>query len=206
MFALILKGLLMGLAIAAPVGPMALLCLKLSLEKGIKSGIATGLGIAMADMSYGIIALLGFSAVMTTLLDYSDTIRVIGGTGLVALAVHGLLKALKKPKTTTLLPLTSSIASKDILLTFTTAYGLTITNPMTILVFLAIFAGLGNDVSHEGKWIIAAGIFLGSLGWWIVIAFIGSVLRTRLSPKIITAINIISGIIIGGFGVYILLM
>jgi putative LysE/RhtB family amino acid efflux pump len=206
MFALILKGLLMGLAIAAPVGPMALLCLKLSLEKGMKSGIATGLGIAMADMSYGIIALLGFSAVMTALLDYSETIRLIGGIGLIALAAHSLIKAIKKPETVKSAPLPSHIASKDVILTFTTAYGLTITNPMTILVFLAIFAGLSDEVSHEGKWIVVVGIFLGSLGWWIVIAFIGSVLRTRLSPKIITIINIISGIIIGGFGVYILLM
>ncbi|WP_085900089.1 LysE family translocator [Kiloniella majae] len=205
MLALILKGLLMGLAIAAPVGPMALLCLKLSLEKGIKSGIATGLGIAMADMSYGVVALLGFSAVMAVLLDYNETIRLIGGIGLVALGGYSLIKATRNREPVKLSPLTSRVVSKDFILTFTTAYGLTITNPMTILVFLAIFAGLGDDVSYEGKWIVATGIFLGSLGWWIMIAFIGSVLRTRVSPRIITAINITSGVIISGFGFYILL-
>ncbi|KLN60408.1 hypothetical protein WH96_11705 [Kiloniella spongiae] len=204
MLALILKGLLMGLAIAAPVGPMALLCLKLSLEKGIKSGIATGLGIAIADMTYGIVALLGFSALMTVLLDYNETIRLIGGVGLLALAIHSLLKVEKGKEAAKSKPLPQNIASKDLILIFTTAYGLTMTNPMTILVFLAIFAGLGDEVSHEGKWIVAVGIFFGSLGWWIVIAFIGSVLRTRLSPKIISTINIASGIIIGGFGLYIL--
>ncbi len=194
----------MGLAIAAPVGPMALLCLKLSLEKGIKSGIVAGLGIAMADMTYGLVALLGFSAVMTVLLDYNETIRLIGGIGLLGLASHTLFQAQKSKKTATPKPHAPRIASKDLIVTYTTAYGLTITNPMTILVFLAIFAGLGDEISHEGKWIVAAGIFMGSLGWWIIIACIGNILRARLSPNIIATINIISGIIIGGFGIYIL--
>ncbi|MCZ4279162.1 LysE family transporter [Kiloniella laminariae] len=204
MLILIIKGLLIGLAVAAPVGPMALLCLKFSLERGLSAGIATGFGIALADMSYGIIALLGLTAITSVLLDYNDIIRTVGGTILLLMAGFSLLKILRDHKRPAVAKLESRKSSR-LLLIFTSAYALTMTNPMTILTFLAIFAGLGAEAAQTERWIIASGIFVGSLGWWFCIAATGALLRTRLSTGTITAINLLSAVIIGGFGTYVLL-
>ncbi|WP_020592457.1 LysE family translocator [Kiloniella laminariae] len=204
MLILIIKGLLIGLAVAAPVGPMALLCLKFSLERGLPAGIATGFGIALADMTYGIFALLGLTAITSVLLDYNDVIRTAGGTILLFMAGFNLLKILrdhKRPEAAKL----ENRKSGGLFLIFTSAYALTITNPMTILTFLAIFAGLGAEVPQTERWVIAAGIFVGSLGWWFCIAATGAFLRTRLPTRVITGINLLSAVIIGVFGAYILL-
>ncbi|WP_419905822.1 LysE family translocator [Kiloniella sp.] len=203
MLALTIKGLMIGLAVAAPVGPMALLCLKLSLERGIMAGFATGLGIAIADMTYGILALLGLTAVMTLLLEHNDLIRSLGGSGLIIMAGFSVYKILRAPAVLHAAEIKDS-GSKGLIVAFSSAYALTITNPMTILVFLAIFAGLNNDGSGEERWIVALGIFLGSLGWWLFIALLGSVMRKHLPTSFIKAIDWLSALVIGGFGFYIL--
>lgn len=158
MLALVIKGLMIGLAVAAPVGPMALLCLKLSLERGIMAGIATGLGIAIADMTYGILALLGLTAVMTLLLEHNDMIRSLGGGGLIIMAGFSVYKILRAKPPTYAVEIESK-NPKGLFVAFSSAYALTITNPMTILVFLAIFAGINSDGSGDGRWIVALGIF-----------------------------------------------
>ncbi|MEH6630681.1 MAG: LysE family transporter [Halopseudomonas aestusnigri] len=203
MLVLIMKGLLIGLAVAAPVGPMALLCLKLSLERGIGAGIAAGLGIAIADMTYGIMALLGLSAVLSALLDHTEIIRTVGGTALILMAIYSIYKIMRE-RISRSAAVISGKNSKDLAVIFSSAYGLTITNPMTILVFISIFAGLSSDNSDDNKWIIALGIFLGSLGWWLFIALVGAILRKHLPTGFIKAINWLSALIIGGFGVYII--
>ena len=208
MLALTLKGLLIGLAVAAPVGPMALLCLKLSLERGIGAGIATGFGIAVADMTYGALALLGLTAVMALLLDYSDFIRTVGGSALILMAIYSTVKILREKKIPKAAALDKAALDKKLsgklILSFSSAYALTITNPMTILTFLAIFSGLGADAPSSDRWIIASGVFFGSLGWWLTIALIGSFLKTRIPKSFIKVINWLSALVIGGFGVFIL--
>ncbi len=202
MLALTIKGLLIGLAVAAPVGPMALLCLKLSLERGIGAGIATGFGIAVADMTYGALALLGLTAIMALLLEHSDFIRMIGGSALILMAIYSIFKILREKKSLNAAAIDKKMPRK-LLFTFSSAYALTITNPMTILTFLAIFSGLGADAPSTDRWIIASGVFFGSLGWWLCIALVGSLLKKRLSESYIKMIDWLSALIIGGFGVYI---
>lgn len=188
----LLKGLLVGFSIAAPVGPIGVLCIRRSLTYGRITGFISGLGAATADAIYGCIAGFGLSFISNFLVSQQIVFKILGGLFLCYL---GLKTFLEKPKTE---PVTSTQTAG----VFASTFLLTLTNPMTILSFLAIFAGLGLAAAthYLDAIILVIGVFLGSASWWLLLASGVSLFREKFNTQILKGINRISGIIILVFG------
>lgn len=190
MMLVFLKGLLIGFSIAAPVGPIGLLCIHRSLSHGFKMGLTTGLGAALADGIYGAIAAFGLSAISSMLISHQLWIRGIGGLFLIYLGCKLFLKQINEK-------LGTKNNEKSTLHAFTTTFFLTLTNPMTILSFVAIFAGLGMGTIHAGflhAVMMVTGVVVGSALWWIILSSITAfVLHKRLTMHSLKVINKISG-------------
>lgn len=194
-----LQGLAFGLALAVPVGPIGLLCIRRSLEDGFTVGFATGLGAAVADAGYGAVAAFGLTAVSGFLLAWQSPLALAGGAFLIWLGVG----AWRRPPAD---PAATPSRARRPLVAFAQTAVLTVANPQTVLTFVALFAGLGVMLGEDAGWVTAAvlvaGVFLGSAGWWLVLAGgVAAVLRHRLTPSVLAWINRAAGTAIVGFGV-----
>ena len=190
-----IRGLLIGFSIAAPVGPIGVLCIRRTLAEGRLAGFLSGMGAASADMFYGAVAAFGLTAVQDLLLGQSDWLRLVGGIFLLYLGVKTFLS---KPAQQT------AITSRGGLFgAYLTTFFLTITNPITILSFIAIFAGL-RLAETNGDYISATfmvlGVFLGSAAWWLTLSTGVSFLRDKFTPALLTWVNRLAGAIIFVFG------
>lgn len=199
MLTLFLKGLIIGFAIAAPAGPIGVLCIQRSLHDGFNVGLMTGLGAALADGTYGLIAGFGLTVISSMLVAHQQEIRLIGGLFLLYLGIKILLTpSYEKSKT--------NKPDKSPWHACATTYLLTLTNPMTILSFIAIFAGLGlgtvnTDYMHAAFLVI--GITLGSAIWWLLLSGgVALILQHRIAPHTMRTINWLSGLIMLAFGVF----
>lgn len=199
-FDFLIKGMILGFSIAAPVGPIGVLCIRKTLQYGRFSGLFSGLGAAFADAIYAAIAAFGLTVISNFLLSGQLWLRIIGGGFLIYLGW----------KTFTAKPLAESkdISHTTLLNDFVSTFFLTLTNPMTILSFLAVFAGIGlssvrGDYFQAGA--LVFGVFLGSAIWWFILSEGVTLFRKRVSQKVMTWINRIAGLIILGFGMAALL-
>ncbi|MDY0019523.1 MAG: LysE family transporter [Anaerolineae bacterium] len=198
--ALLFKGILIGFSIAAPVGPIGMLCMRRTLAKGRVTGIATGLGAATADAVYGCIGALGLTWVSGFLVDQQMWLRLIGGLFLCVLGVQTFLSNPTEE--------TASAKGEGLLGAYASTFFLTLTNPMTILSFAAIFAGLGignTQGDYLAAMLVVLGVFIGSATWWLTLSGGVSLLRVKVTPEGLRWINRTSGIIIAGFGLFALL-
>ena len=196
----LMKGILIGFSIAAPVGPIGVLCIRRTLAEGRATGFVSGLGAATADVVYGCIAGFGLTLVTRFLMDQQMWLRLFGGAFLCYLGVKTVLSR----------PADQSASAKGSGLAG--AYGstflLTLTNPMTILSFAAVFAGLGlasAGGSYASASILVLGVFAGSALWWLMLSGGVSLLRSRFDVPGLEWVNRISGVVIAGFGVVALL-
>lgn len=200
---LFFKGLAIGFSIAAPVGPIALLCIRTTLKQGRMAGFAVGAGAAVADTIYGAIGVLGIVMVMDFITGYSAALRLIGGAFLIYLGVRMML-AEGKPAAIDL------PGGKHIELgkNFLSSFFLTMTNPLTIFAFMAIFAGLGMSGIHNYSFALAviAGIFTGSMLWWLVLSTLVYRFKVKISEQNLHRINLAAGAVIAAFGVVALLL
>jgi threonine/homoserine/homoserine lactone efflux protein len=191
---LLVRGILAGLAIAIPVGPVNVLCVSRTITKGKKAGIISGLGAATADTFYGGIAGFSISLVINFLIREKFWIRLVGGALLV---IIGLVYWWKRP--TSLKEQQEESAHSD----YVTTFLLTLTNPTTVLSFMAVLAGL--RLGQPKPWFLTSfvvlGIFTGSMIWWIVLALIAGHFRDRVTDRTIVWMNRIAAIAIGGFGI-----
>ncbi|CAD5912236.1 Putative amino acid efflux protein YcgF [Planktothrix tepida] len=189
----LVKGLIIGFSIAAPVGPIGILCIRRSLSDGHWVGFFTGLGAASADAFYGFIAGFGLTIISNILVSQQIILKLIGGLFLCYL---GLKTALAKPAQDAANP------SGKVVSAYASTFFLTVTNPMTILSFVAIFAGLGlgssNNYGDAG--ILVLGVFLGSALWWLILVSGVSLFRDKISSDTLHWVNRMSGILIFGFG------
>lgn len=196
MLELFIKGIVIGFSIAAAVGPIGLLCIQRSLSDGFKIGFASGLGAATADGLYGLVAGFGLTAVSTALVAWQFWIRLLGGAFLVYLGVS-LMRAKPKDKAV------SVRHQRSLVRAYIETFFLTLTNPMTILSFVAIFAGVGVGVSgtdYASASLFVAGVALGSALWWLILSgVVAFVLRHRLSVAVIHRINMFSGFVMLAF-------
>jgi threonine/homoserine/homoserine lactone efflux protein len=193
---LFLKGLGFGFILAATVGPMWILCLRRTLAGGVLVGLASGMGIAIADALYGAIAAFGLTAISGLLLAQQRWIGLVGAALLIYLGIQAIVT---KPP-----PLETVARPTGLGTAFLSTLGLTLTNPPTILAFAAVFAALGLASSDDYALaaLVVLGVFLGSAAWWIVLAVAASRLRARIGPPLLRAINIASGIAILGFAAW----
>ena len=190
-----LKGLVIGFSIAAPVGPIGVLCIRRTLAQGRASGIISGLGAATADAIYGCIAGLGLTFISSLLISQQLWLRLIGGIFLCYLGV----------KTFITLPAEHAAKAKgsSLISSYASTCFLTLTNPMTVLSFAAVFAGLGlanTAGNYASAMILVLGVFIGSALWWLMLSGGISLFRAKLTPQRLQWINRISGIMIMMFG------
>ncbi len=196
----LIRGMVFGFSIAAPVGPMGVLCIRRTLAQGRGSGLVTGLGVATADGIYGCIAGFGLTFISSLLVSQQLWIRLIGGIFLCYLG----LKTFLAKSAEQLAP----AQGKGLWGSYWSALLLTLTNPMTILTFAAIFAGLGL-ASSAGHYASAAalvlGVFVGSALWWLFLSSVAGIFRAKFTARSLAWVNRISGLVIVSFGLLALL-
>jgi threonine/homoserine/homoserine lactone efflux protein len=192
----LLKGLLIGFSIAAPVGPIGVLCIRRTLANGRISGFVSGLGAATADGLYGTIAAFGLTLISDVLVGQQMWFRIIGGSFLLYL---GIKTFLSKPSEKS-----ASDKKGNLFVDYISTFFLTIMNPITILSFVAVFAGLGLSDS-SGNYISAilmvSGVILGSIGWWLILSNVINLFRAKFNPASLKIVNWISGGIMMVFAV-----
>lgn len=192
----LLKGLLIGFTIAAPVGPIGLLCVQRTLSRGRLAGFISGLGAASADAVYGSIAGFGIASLSTLLLAWQDELRWLGGLFLLYLGWRTLVAPLAEVQAEA-----PSVAG--LLGYYASTFLLTLTNPITIVAFIGIFAALGlasgGPDFQAAAWLVS-GVFLGSLLWWLLLALFIGVVRHRLDATAQRWLNRSAGGLILVFG------
>jgi threonine/homoserine/homoserine lactone efflux protein len=195
---LFVKGLIIGFSIAAPVGPIGILCIKNTIKKNYASGFFTGMGAATADMLYALIAALGLTTISDLLLDYKLWIQI---TGILFLGYLGIKSFIRSHDTVE----KHKSKAGSIIYDFVSTLFLTITNPITILSFLSIFTGVGliaDAISFDDSKNIIAGVFFGSTTWWLILTTISHFIKGKISNSFIKYIDYLSGAILLGFAVY----
>ncbi len=192
---LFIRGFLIGLSVAATLGPMAILCIRRTLADGRLAGLATGLGVATADGCYGAVAGFGLTVVSGALLGVQVWLRLIGGGFLCYLGLRTLLAAPAERA--------ANAPASNLPRAYVSALALTLTNPLTILSFAAIFAGLGAATGggYKTAALLVLGVFAGSASWWVILTTVVTALRARVTPRGLRWVNRVSGAIILGFGI-----
>lgn len=201
MLSLLLKGLIIGFSIAAPVGPIGILCINRTLKGGMLAGLVSGLGAALADAIYGCIAGFGLVSISQFLVAQQTPIRIAGGIFLLYLGLKIFFASSAKQNTID----TANTLWRDFISTFF----LTLTNPTTIISFIAIYASLGivdNNANYREAIVIVFGVFTGSLLWWCILSGSITLLHHKLSQNIMIWINRFSGLILLAFGIFALTM
>lgn len=191
----ILNGLVLGFSIAAPVGPIGLLCIRRTAARGFRSGLVSGLGAASADAVYGIIAAAGLTLVANFLVQQGTWLRVLGGAFLVFLGIKTFLST----------PPEESMEEKDSTLAgdYLSTFLLTLSNPMTIFSFAAILGGLnvGQGADFQlSAFLLVLGVFCGSALWWLTLSTVVYFLRGLASRRLLVWVNRIAGAAITIFG------
>jgi threonine/homoserine/homoserine lactone efflux protein len=197
---LLLRGALAGLAISAPVGPVNVLCISRTITKGRAAGLISGFGAAAADTIYGAIAGFSISFIISWLIEKLFWLRLVGGALLIFI---GIIYWFKKPKS-----LKESSGDAPAHSDFVTTFLLTLTNPTTVLSFLAVLAtlGLGEHRPARLSLFLVLGIFAGSLAWWAVLALISGYFRDRFTDRAVVWMNRIASFAISGFGLITMLL
>jgi threonine/homoserine/homoserine lactone efflux protein len=191
---LLVRGFVLGFTIAAAVGPISLLCIRRTLAEGRLVGLVSGMGVATGDATYGAIAAFGLTAVTDLLVDWRRALALIGGLFLLWLAWRTMRSVPGEAATD------ASGGRGGLPGAYLSMLGLTLTNPMTILSFAALFVGLGvTGGDAAGASLLTLGVFLGSAGWWVVLVTVVGTFRSRLTPARMRRINIASGALIGVF-------
>ena len=187
----------MGLAIAAPLGPIGALCIERTLRGGFRAGMAGGLGTALADALFAALAAAGFASFAATVALIERPLGLIGGAFLIWLGLRALRPA--PPRETV-----AAKAPPGALAVMATTFGLTLANPATILSFAAIFAGLGlaRTAGPAEAVAVVTGIFTGSLLWWALLSGTVALLRHRLPPGFARGTALASGAVMLGFGIW----
>lgn len=192
----LLKGIILGFSIAAPVGPIGILCIRRTLQFGRFSGLFSGLGAAAADVIYAVVAAFGLTFISNMLMAGQFWLRLIGGLFLLYLGWKTFFAKVNDR--------TKEVAHTSLAGDFISTFFLTITNPMTILSFLAVFAGLGlssmNSTYLEASSLVV-GVFLGSAAWWLILSEGVTLFRKKVSEKVMKWVNYFAGAIIIAFGI-----
>ncbi len=189
-FIFFLKGIVIGFAMAIPIGPIGIICIRKTLTEGRVKGLIIGLGAATADLLYSCIAAFGLTIISNTLMSQRTWIRLVGGALLLFLGVRTFIALPKDPKL--------DVNKGGSFRTYLTIVFLTLTNPMTIFAFLAIFAALGldSDLSYLSASALVIGVFIGSSLWFLILSTGASFFRNKLDLDGLKWVNKIAGILI----------
>ena len=197
MSSLLLRGFLLGLAVAASPGPIFFLCFRRTLAQGRLIGLASGLGVATADGFYAAIATFGVAALTSAFIAGRRPLAVIGGVVLILLGARILLERRKVAEAP------PAATARSLAWAYASTLGLTITNPATIVSFAALAAtlGFGTGAYAVGPAVVVIGVLLGSAAWWCILVIGASLLRSRVTPSVVTWISTVSGLAIAVLGI-----
>ena len=203
---LLIKSVLIGFTAAATLGPIALVTIQRTLRYGRRVGLATGFGVALADGTYGLVGALGLSALTQVLLDFQQVLALAGGGVLVFMGIKAFRSSIENPYTSD----TSEARPHGTLSAAASIFLLTLSNPVTIMFFSAVYAGLMLSETNlanftpVGSGLFALGVFAGSFSWWVILVSFISAARQRFRLHQLGWLNKVSGLAIAGFGVWVL--
>ena len=195
-YSLFFRGLVIGFSIAAPVGPIGVLCVRRTLADGRAAGLVSGLGAATADAFYGFVAGFGLTFISSFLVGQKVWLSLFGGLFLLYLGIKTLLSHPAEKE--------ANIKQHGLFGSYISTLVLTLTNPMTVLSFVAIFAGLGlanTDGGYDSAFILVLGVFLGSAAWWLLLSGSVGLFREKFNAQGLLWVNRVSGLIITVFGI-----
>jgi putative LysE/RhtB family amino acid efflux pump len=199
------RGLAIGFAVAFALGPIGLLVIRRTLERGWRLGFVSGLGVATADATYAAIAAFGLTALTGLLVGIERPLAILGGMLLLVLATRALRDALgptpsgRDPQPDLVAP--GAAGRRDARGAWLTMVALTLTNPATILSFAALFASIGASAEGlAGATAVVAGVFTGSIAWWGLLTGVVAGMRTRLTSTVVRGLTMMSALIVAGFG------
>jgi threonine/homoserine/homoserine lactone efflux protein len=188
------QGSVIAFAIAASVGPITLLVIRRTLGSGWPTGIVSGLGVATADAAYGAVAAFGVAVVADLLVSVARPLGVVGGAALVWVGLRTALRPL--PPTAT-----ASTTARGLAAAYLSILGLTLTNPLTVVLYAAVIVSVGVPASSAAAASLWIGLAVGSVAWWLVLVPCVALVRGRVSARVLHAITVVSGIAIVAFGV-----
>jgi len=193
---LLLRGFVLGFAIAASPGPIFFLCVRRTLVQGRLTGLLSGLGVATVDGFYAAIATFGVAALTTAFVAGRRPLALVGGAVLVVLGVRILLERARSETA-------GAATGRGLAWAYVSTVGLTITNPATIISFAALAAtlGLGTSGSFVRPALVVAGVLIGSAAWWCLLVLAASSLRAHLTPRVVRGISAVSGMAIALLGI-----
>jgi threonine/homoserine/homoserine lactone efflux protein len=187
------RGMAVGLSIAAPIGPLGILCIRRTLASGMRYGVVTGLAVASADAVYGAVAGFGLGAVSGLLLSHQTAIAVAGGAFLAYLGVRLCLSSPgEEPQT---------VGDAGLAACFTSAFLLTVASPVTLLYFAAAFARFdpSTAIGPASAVGLVAGVFLGSALWWLFLSGAVRCFRRGMTVRRLLWVNRVSGLCLIAF-------
>lgn len=194
----IFRGMLMGLMVSVPLGPMGVLIIQKTLQKGALAGFVSGLGAAFADLFYATVAIFGLGFVVNIVQTHELLLQLIGGIVLVAIGLityfRNPLKQIRRRR---------RVSKKGLLGDFATLFFLTASNPVTIVVFMAVFAGasvFGDAPTFKIELFVLVGVLLGGSLWWYVLSTLINIFRKKFRLRVLITINRVAGIVIAVLG------
>jgi len=187
---LLLNGIFIGFVMAVPIGPIGIMCIRKTLTEGRLRGLIIGLGAATADLLYGCVAAFGLTIISDLLDSQRIWIKLVGGAILFMLGIKIFRALPADPK--------HSIKNNGILKTYLITIFLTLTNPLTIFAFIAVFAllNLGGELSYFSASTLVIGIFIGSLSWFLLLSSVVTLFRNKLDLDGLRWVNRIAGVLL----------
>lgn len=197
----LLTGIGLGFAVAAPVGPIGILCIRRTLSEGRAAGLATGFGAASADAMYGVIAAMGLS-LSGVLVSHTDILRLGGGILIIILGVLSIRQFFQNAPIETI-----NLRGRGFWGKFLSTFVKRLTNPLTILTFIGLIAGLGAGTGDNplAPFFLVLGLFFGSAMWWLFLVQVALGVKTRLTPGVTRWLDVVSGAVLVIWGIWIVL-
>lgn len=199
------KGMLVGLMVSVPLGPMGVLIIQKTLHKGALAGFIAGMGAASADFFYALVAAFGLGFVINTVQAHELLLQIIGG---IFLIVIGLKIYFDNPIRQIRQRRSGRVSKKGLIGDYLSLFFLTVSNPITVVVFMAVFAGMsvfGDSSSLLGELLVVIGVLLGGTVWWYVLSTLVNIFRKKFRLRVLATINRVSGMIIAILGALVIL-
>lgn len=199
------KGMLVGLMVSVPLGPMGVLIIQKTLHKGALSGFVAGMGAATADFCYALVAAFGLGFVVNTIEAHEVLLQIIGGIFLIGV---GLRIYFKNPIRQIRQRRSGRVSKKGLVGDYLSLFFLTVSNPITVVVFMAVFAGMsvfGDDSSRLAALLVVFGVLLGGGAWWYVLSTLINIFRKKFRLRALITINRVTGMIIAVLGALVIL-
>lgn len=204
-FYLVLSGVVMGLIAAVPIGPVNLICIRRSFAFGPLNGFVSGLGAALGDGIFAAIMGFGLTWIAQMIEGYATIIELIGGAMMVWMGYRTFIS----PPVPRCLDTKTDSEGTNLVRAMVSTFALTITNPVTLLSFGVMFAGLGGLAGGAGSFhdagFVVAGVVVGSAGWWLALTTIIGIFHTRIDEKAMRIINRACGALVMACGLAVLI-